>query len=356
MNRSVKRGMKPWMAVLLLVAGGVAAAGELPPDPIARDKAREVALRVVALAESEGLPPRSQEEFAQAKSAVLALVDGADGTVDRNALYARINTMLGTLDANGHSHILTPARAQAVARRPMAGALTPRFAVVDTPAGKVLHWTPTQVATGGRETNRAWLKGFVDDAAGTPGLQDTCALVIDLSAQRGGSAHAPMIAMHPLYSAANAARFVERGDKRPLYPSLEYLKAQQRDAIGDTVNPLARFAGLPTGVVVSRATASAGEMLLVALLGEGPRVQSFGMPSQGSTTANRVYALPDGGSLALSVSRYAIGDAAPFQGSIPPQHALLPGESRAALVRRAGEWAASQSPLCKRTAPSVAMK
>ena len=352
MNRSVKH----WMAAFLLVAGGAAAAGQPPPDPVPRETAREVALRVVALAESEGLPPRSQEEFAQAKGAVLAMVDGADGTVDRNALYARLNAMLGTLDANGHSHILTPTRAQASERRPVAGALTPRFAVVDTAAGKVLHWTPTQILVGNRETNRAWLKGFIEDAAGTPGLQETCALVIDLSAQRGGSAHAPMIAMHPLYSTSNSARFVERAGKRPLYPSLEHLAAQQRDAIGDTVNPLARFAGLPTAVLVSRATASAGEMLLVALLGEGPRVQSFGMPSQGSTTANRVYAMPDGGSLALSVSRYAIGDAAPFQGSIPPQHALTAGESRAALVRRAGAWAASQSPLCKPTAPGVAMK
>lgn len=344
------------MAVVLAAAGAAAGAGQPPLDPITQAKARETALRVIALAESEGLPPRRQEEFAQARDAVLALLDSSASTVDRNALYARLNAMLATLDADGHSRITAPALKEILNRRPMAGAMTPRFAVVDTPAGKVLHWTPPQIVVRTPETTKAWLKGFVDDAAATPGLQDTCALVIDLSAQRGGTAWAPMVALHPLLSRSNSAHYVSRNGRQPLFPDLERFREAQREAIGDTVNPLARFAGLPTAVISSRATSSAGEMLLVALLGEGARVQSFGMPTQGMSTANRVEMMPDGGTLALSVSRYALGDAAPFLGSIAPQHGLKPGESRTALVHRAGQWAAAQSPQCKNTAPVAVMK
>lgn len=346
----MKRSVTWWFAAALLSANALAGADPAPPDPLPQAMARELALRVIELAESEGLPPRRPDEFAQARDAVLALVGGGDGVIERGALYARLNAMLDTLDADGHSRIATPAMKQARDSRPLAGAIMPRFAVVDTPAGKVLHWTPTQIVVNTPEATQAWLKAFVDDAAATPGLQDTCALVVDLSAQRGGSARAPMIALHPLFSRSNSARFVSRQGRQPLFPDLGSLREQGRESIGGSANPLARFAGLPTGVIVSRATSSAGEMLLVALLGEGARVQSFGTPSQGSSTANRVYPMPDGGTLALSVSRYALGEAAPFRGSIPPQHALLPGESRAALVRRAGEWAAAQSPRCKAAA------
>lgn len=94
-------------------------------------------------------------------------------------------------------------------------------------------------------------------------------------------------------------------------------------------------------------TASAGEMVAVALLGEGERVRSFGWPSYGMTTANRTIKLPDNVLLVLTVSRYGIADEPVIKGKIEPQVAAHEGDTMETVLMKAATWAAAHSSLCK---------
>ena len=115
---------------------------------------------------------------------------------------------------------------------------------------------------------------------------------------------------------------------------------------------LASYANGPLAVVVGSRTSSAGEMLLVALLGEA-RVQTFGQTSHGLSTANATYPLADGSTLVLTTKRYALGDGPVYRGGIPAMHPSEKGEPADAAVRTAVEWAAAQSPACA-AAPGTA--
>ncbi|MEH6434800.1 S41 family peptidase [Massilia sp. DD77] len=317
-------------------------------DLIPTSLAKEVVGRTIELVETNALPPRDPAEYAQAKTALLAVLSAAGEHSDRRALFQHVDTLLGTLDADRHSFIRSPVamQGQQAARVTALAAAAPvsSFALLDTGGGKVLHWTPPQ-SVGNMEVEApAFLKRFMADASALPGLSSACALVVDLSAQRGGNAWPPFAAMHPLLSAANTASMVDRNGVRQRYVHPQTLAQIEQRHGGEGKNPLLRFAGTPLGVVVGGQTSSAGEMLLVALMGEGERVRTFGTVSHGMTTANMSYPMADGSTLILSERRYAVGDAPVIRGGIPAQVSAAAG---AAAVRQAAEWAASRSPLCR---------
>jgi C-terminal processing protease CtpA/Prc len=170
-------------------------------------------------------------------------------------------------------------------------------------------------------------------------------VVVDLSEQTGGNAWPPLAAMHPLFGDANKANWVDRDGRRKPVVDRTALEKMSREPGDGRANPLARFGNGPLAVVSDRRTASAGEMLLVALLGE-PRVQTFGNTSAGKTTGNVTYTLADGSTLILTQTRYALGDGPVYRGGIAPMHPLDPGESLKDAVNAAAQWAAENSPGC----------
>ena len=85
---------------------------------------------------------------------------------------------------------------------------------------------------------------------------------------------------------------------------------------------------------------------MIALLGEA-RVQTFGSTSSGMTTANATYPLPDGSTLVLTQSRYAIRDRPVIRGGIEPMHQIHPGASSVDRVDSAAEWVAANSVSCR---------
>lgn len=319
-------------------------------DPIPAATARAVVQRTVELVEAEGLRPRSQEDYARAKARLLAALYDAGEQVDRRTLFQHVDAMLRTLDVDGHSSIRSPSSERQVMQgvaAVRARAQVSSFALVPTAHGQVLHWTPPQ-SVGGLDTEApSFLQRFHADHAATAGAHQACALVVDLSAQLGGNAWPPFIAMHPLLSEANPAAWVDRDGKRTAFVKPPELRQMERVYGGPADNPLQRFAGAPLAVVVDKRTASAGEMLLVALVGEGARTRTFGHTSFGATTANVVRWLPDGSMLALTTSRYAIGDGPVIRGGIPPEVPARADESASDTVRRAAEWAVQSSPMCR---------
>jgi hypothetical protein len=90
------------------VAAPASAPAPAPTPSLPLPLAREVAQRTIQLVETKALLPRVPDEYAQAKSSVLALLDQDGGEIDRRELYARLNALLRTLDVDGHSFISSP--------------------------------------------------------------------------------------------------------------------------------------------------------------------------------------------------------------------------------------------------------
>jgi hypothetical protein len=337
-------GIAVFAAMFLTPAVGA----EAPAQTMSVSLAREVASKTVALVESRGLYPRQQAEYDRARMALLAMFDNQALEIDRTELYTRITGLLATLDTNGHSfliparHELTVQRTQTASNdRPPA-----TFQVLQTSKGKVLRWTPPPSINNSMTAIGPYLTRFHDEAETTPDITDTCALVVDLSEQTGGNAWPPLVAMHPLFSDANNAMWVDRNGKRTALMNRAGLQEMRQRTGEGRANPLSRFDKGPLAVVTDKRTSSAGEMLLIALLGEA-RVQTFGSTSSGMTTANATYPLPDGSTLVLTQSRYAIGDGPVIRGGIEPMRQIHPRESSVDRVARAAEWVAESSVSCR---------
>lgn len=345
----VNQLMRQWKALVLAVSLATAAQASAQTSPSERlpmPLAREVVQRAIELVETRALLPRQQNEYARAKADLFALLDGQSADIERRILYMGINKVLGTLDVDGHSFIVSPSlyeQRQQVSPQPAGQA---SFRLVTTANGPVLHWTPPQIVSSTMEARAAYLKRFDDDAAQLKEMEKTCAVVVDLTEQKGGNAWPPFIAMHPLFGTANKAYMVDRDGKRTPFVIATRLKELGSVYAAGRPNPLERFSNLPVAVVVGARTSSAGEMLLVALLGEGERVQTFGHTSHGMSTANATYPLPDKSVLVLTESRYAVGDQAVFHRGIPVAHPAAGNDSADVIVNHAAEWVARQSPLC----------
>ena len=330
-------------AVCALSFAAATAAGAAETMPLAL--ARAVTDQTISLVESKGLYPRRQEEYAHAKQELLAAVDGQAADVDRADLYARIRKLLDTLDTGGHSFLFPPQAPGQPALPPPAGPRVPPFQLVATGHGTVLRWVPPAITDMAPAAMAAYVRSVYDEAAALPGAARACALVVDLTGQTGGNAWPPFIAMYPLFGHANKARWVDRDGKAiPVVDRAGLAGMAARDA-GDRANPFTPFAAGPLAVLVGAKTASAGEMLLVALMGE-ERVRTFGQTSYGMTTANKVYWLPDGAMLLLTETRYALGDGPVFRGGIAPMQPAPKDEPVEASLRTAAEWAAAHSPRC----------
>lgn len=329
-----------------------AAAQVLSEPPLARETGRAMARQAIDLVEQQGLPPRSQAEYQVFKANLQQLLDEPGDTIDRQQLYLRLQLMLNTLDTDNHTFLIRsiPAAPGAQSTSSVAGAsasiISPDAArstallkLIATPSGNVLHIIPPQITTSdGQRTDEYVARGLAQiTTSKLPG--QACAIVIDLSEQKGGNAWPPFGLLRPLFSAANSARFVERNNRRiPVLPPGYFEDA--------TVTPLSRFAGASLAFVMNGDTSSAGEMIAVALLGEGERVRSFGWPSDGKTTANRTFPLPDNALLVLSGARYALADEPVIRGKIAPQTAAAEGASMEDVLLAAATWAAGRSPLC----------
>jgi len=338
MNRNLLRAA---VCALSFAAATSAGAAETMPQALAR----AVTDQTISLVESKGLYPRRQEDYARAKQDLLAAVDGKTAEVDRTDLYARIRKVLGTLDTGGHSFLFPPQAPGQSAPPPPAGPRVPPFQLVATSHGTVLRWVPPATTDMAPAAMSAYVRSVYDDAAALPDIGRACALVVDLTEQTGGNAWPPFIAMYPLFGNANKARWVDRDGKAiPVVDRAGLAELAVRD-VGDRANPFASFATGPLAVLVGAKTASAGEMLLVALMGED-RVRTFGQTSYGMTTGNKVYWLPDGAMLLLTETRYALGDGPVFRGGIAPMQPAPKGEPADTSFRTAAEWAAAHSPRC----------
>lgn len=335
------------LASTVLFHCGAAQARQAGDNLVPRAVAEQLVNQTIKLVETEGLPPTEQASYDAAKASLTAMLRQDAETFDRRTLYASVNRLLHTLDADRHSSLRTTRRSSTgMYTMPPSPPIDKATIVrtIDTAGGKVMHFTPPQVVGGGPQVTTAYVSTVLQALNDSKAAAGSCALVIDLSAQRGGNAWPPMVTLRPLLSDQNTARFVTRsGDRQPLFTMQGMAHLNDAHASG-LDNPLSRFKGQPIAFIIARSTASAGEMLSIALLGE--KGSSFGWSTAGLTTANRSFPMPDEAHLLLSVSRYALADAAPIRGVIAPMRPAEAGATQDEVLRTAASWAASQSALC----------
>jgi len=355
MNVNRMRAASCFSALSLFAATAAVAQTGAQGGTLSEPLARAFTQRVIELVEQKGLPPRNPGVYAQAKADLLAMVEKPAAEIDRRKLHQAATALLRTLDVDGHSYILepnagpAPAAAAAATATATAAAAAPSFRMMATQAGKVLLWTPPQFKQHAPGSRNEYMRRFYADSASLGQPEAACALVVDLTAQRGGSIAGPMQAMRPLFSSQNQAVMVDKYDLRRPLVSSSLAKMEEPDA-GGAPHPLMRFAATPFAVVVNGETASAGEMIFVALMGEVGRAQSFGHPTGGMATGNATYRLPDASLLVLSEVRFALGKQAPFKGRIPVANVPADAETDVETLERAALWAARHSQLCNRSA------
>ena len=332
--------MQKLLAALLL-STSLAHAGNATIDAAL---AKELAAKTIEQVEARALLPARQADYDAAKQRVQGFLAGDAPAFDRKQLYRVINDMLDTIDSDGHTMLWSREVTQHAERSvPPLDVIPSQVRVIDTQHGTALVINPPAISTSDAKAMREYIAAMQRGIAEAEGLERSCALVVDLSGQTGGNAWPPLLVLEPLFTAQNSARFVDRHNNRQQVANPASIRNFKKRVGKVPPNALERFRGLPYGVVYANVTASAGEMLAIALQGEPGRSRSFGAPTYGMTTGNLPVAMPDNALLLLTTERYAFGDQPVIRGKLAPDVAAPAQDD----VRQAAEWSAAQSPACK---------
>lgn len=351
--------MKTWLrwggaTVVAAMVSCNALAAPAESGRMARADAESMATTLIGELETEALLPADPARYAQAKAALLAVVaPGPGDDLDRASVYAAARAMLDTVDSDGHAQLWSQQYAKAWEQK-TSGVDAKRAdtaRVVRAGGRDVLVVRPPQATFMSNATAHDYALALTDSVEQALHGAPACALVVDLSDQKGGNSWPPIALLGALVTPANSARFVDRAGVRTMVVSASSYDWQRQQVAPVPANPLVRFAGTPVGVVLAHDTASAGEMLAVMLAGE-PAARSFGHPTWGMTTANRVLPLADGAQVLLTVARYAYGDKPAIRGGLVPDQPAAGDETPEQTVQRAADWAAATAPACATAAPT----
>lgn len=338
---------------LLLLGGALfLSAGRLSAqETLSRLEAEKLVMTVVQAVETHRVPAKDQAASHGAKLRVLQFTE-SPGRVTPDELYGAINAYLRTLDTEGHTFAI-PAEQWKRWESATPTILMDRSALaqlVEVGRDRILVLRLPQTTFVDEKSTAefaTWANGVID---GVTRGADVCGVVIDLAEQKGGNAWPAVAVLQPLLSAGNTARFAPWGKPRsPIWAS-EVTSQLHPRFVSLGSGALAQLRGLPFAVVTTGKTASAGEMVAVLLRGEA-RSRSFGRPTYGASTANIAISLPDGGMLALTVARYALGDGPPLKGRIEPDERSTFFAPHAWSVRKAAQWVQGASSRCKGGTP-----
>jgi C-terminal processing protease CtpA/Prc len=196
---------------------------------------------------------------------------------------------------------------------------------------------------------------YVDSLQTRIGALDSagaCGWVVDLRENTGGNMWPMLAGVGPLLGAEVVGAFTNGP------PGVGWHYRDGRSWLGDSTLPAevsgwgrtpphrVRNAAAPVALLVGRATASSGEMTLLAFLGR-PHVRSFGDSTAGYTSANTNVPLRDGATLIVTSSypRDRLGRTYPL--TVSPDELVPPRDSAGsdAPLRRAAAWL-RQQPAC----------
>jgi carboxyl-terminal processing protease len=239
-------------------------------------------------------------------------------------VYRAYRTVLYALGDNHTVHIQRAHFAQLSAAKPDNSAST--------------EFVKTSVEPGGitridvREYTSVNPKRFVADGLNALAMVEaalppsTCGIIVDLSANTGGNMYPMFVALMPLLGIGTLMQHVDRHGKAFKFswalddePSKTWLGdgatlLKERAEKASAWNEAAKR---PIAVIQSRLTGSSGEATLIAMRGRS-HVKTFGSPSAGYATSNKVIPLADGSALALTVARMADRNGRVYDAQVSP--------------------------------------
>jgi hypothetical protein len=226
-------------------------------------------------------------------------IAGANAPADT---YPAISGVLGAL---GERHSFLVDASATRAPQPDANGTAPpappmpRWALAAKRYGIVRLPELNTMIAGGEATGRAY------QAALRSGLEQMdkaplCGWIVDLRQDGGGDMWPMLAGLDPLLGKAPFGFFVMRGQEPTPWIRANGFVYPAPGAVPTAAPAFALAHGAaPLAVLIGPHTASSGEMSAIALIGRA-RVRTFGAPSAGFTTANRVYPLSDGAMLVIT--------------------------------------------------------
>lgn len=311
---------------------------------------RSVVEEMAAALRDRALPPKDQHRFDRALANLRDLV-GQDH-VDMAEYYTRTRALLAEIDSDGHTFYMSK---EVVARGNQHGPRLPpdtgvvAYTTSNDDGQGVLVFTPPPLTAGGDANIVGAADALVAELRWAMATGPVCALVVDLSKQTGGNAWAVLTALGDLITPQNSAGQVSRHAKWELVPA-QLLNTYTSKLKKENHAPLAQFRGKPVAIVVNGSTASAGEMIAIALKGE-PGNRMFGSATGGWTTINTTMPLSNGDMLALTIARYSLNNKV-IRGAVLPDEVFRPEASSEQVLQAASNWARKQN--CAPRSPQLA--
>lgn len=171
-----------------------------------------------------------------------------------------------------------------------------------------------------------------------------CGWVVDLRNETGGGMWPVLAVVGPILGDGKVGMFVDAGGKKYTWSIKNGAPYSDGKSKGwDDARPVARSSP-PVAVLTSQGTASAGEAVVVAFRGR-PNTRSFGTPTRGVPTGNKVYRLSDAALITLTEVRDADRAGRTYDAAIPPDEEIARNPLARAhddVLRAAQDWLLEQ--------------
>jgi len=289
---------------------------------------------------------RHEIDWPALRASVLEQARG-DNELSTALLALRVGlTALG----DGHSYLMTAAQMKALSEAPAANArrggtpAKPHATLLDGGTG----YLRVPGFAGGTQQDQVEFAERLQNQLADLDRAGACRFVVDLRGNRGGNLWPMLAGVGPLLADGElAAAVYPDGQRRSVWyregkAGLD--EAVQLRVRGEPYRLRAPASGV--AVLTDGATASAAEMLLIALRNSGPAARSFGAPTSGATTGTKIFELGDGAAIVLAVAATLDARGRAYLGPIEPDEAVetdartSPLEAQPA-VTAAERWLAS---------------
>jgi carboxyl-terminal processing protease len=160
--------------------------------------------------------------------------------------------------------------------------------------------------------------------------QSQCGVVVDLRRNTGGVMHPQFLGLHRLYGSGNVMGTRARDGKEQWisvrdrsYCHVSGAKTNCVLCLPGRSAPQPDFRTVPVAVLLSEKTASSAEALALGFIGRS-NTKTFGYPSAGLTTSNRILLLRDGAILQLAFAEMTDRNGKAYPSRIEPDEATSP--------------------------------
>lgn len=241
--------------------------------------------------------------------------------------YPQIRELLAALQDH-HSHLLSAVQAKAT-RSPETAVALPTVEQQQDHIGYIS-------LPGFNSTEVHHIASYVENAsagiARIAGSANT-GWILDLRNDEGGNVWPMLAALRPFLGTAPLGYFKGRAGLSTSWKT-------QLDQLHPARAPV-DLSDAPLAVLTGPHTASAGEVVVIALKGR-PHTRFFGMPTTGVPTGNRTFTLPDGAAIALTTTVELDRAQVEYDGPIAPDMTMTPGASPSrdgdAVLAAARQW------------------